>query len=121
CVSLHVYDRWLVVVCLHCLRTCANTPQWRQRTTATLGLALSSPVRMIHRIHRHTPHPRGSAQPTRPASLAYGNIFMIHIANLPYRRTACDQNEAHLPRCQTYLGVLAIARHQLGCSTSTAD
>jgi hypothetical protein len=58
--------------------------------------AFTATERMVYRIHCHTAHSRPSSQPTRPSSFPQTDIFMVDIANLPYRGSTHHSHQTHL-------------------------
>src|SRR6266852_4680774 len=60
-----------------------------------LDLALSSAVRMIHRIHGHAAHGGLDAPPPGASGLAERFILMVKVANLANRGHAVDGKLAH--------------------------
>jgi hypothetical protein len=76
-------------------------------------------MRVIHWIHRYTPHPRPFAKPPRPARFADRDIFALHIADLPNCGTACCQDQTHFPRGETQLRVFSFTGHELDGSPCT--
>src|ERR1039457_7358162 len=54
--------------------------------TTALGFALTTTIRMVHRVARHTARDAAMTAMPRAASLAQNHILMLRIANLANRR-----------------------------------
>src|SRR5215213_7497162 len=66
----------------------------RHRITSAGGLAFTTAVRVVHRVHRHATNLRTQTHPTRPAGLAERNVLMLDVADLAHGRPA---NKGHAP------------------------
>lgn len=80
---------------------------------ALTGFPLSTPVRMVNRIHDDASHMRPAAEPARPARLSNADILMIHIADLSDRRHAGRKDAAHFSRLESHLDVFPVSPHDL--------
>src|SRR5579884_1061591 len=69
----------------------------RHRVTPAAGLAFTTAVRMIDRVHRDTAVHRAASQPARAAGFADRNIFVIQVADLTDGGHAVLENLACLP------------------------
>src|SRR5436190_3254529 len=78
------------------------------------GLALTTAVRVVARIHDDATNLRALAEVPRAAGLAEILVLMIEIADLPDRGHAAHRDAAHLTRRQANGGELALLRQQLG-------
>src|SRR5699024_4741484 len=83
------------------------------RVTATGGLALTTTVRVVHRVHRHTAGLRALALPPHPAGLAPADVDLLGVADLTDAGAAAGVHVADLPRRHPQLGELALPGDQL--------
>src|SRR3954468_20519033 len=92
----------------------------RDRVTTTGGLALTTAVRVVDRVHDDTAHGRALALPTHAAGLAPVDVRLLGVADLADGRPAADVDVAHLARGQAQLGIRAVLGDQLGADTGGA-
>src|SRR6185436_8231499 len=83
------------------------------RVTSTGGLALTTTVRVVDRVHRDTTHCRAFALPAHPAGLAPVDVALLGVAHLADRCAAAQVDVADLTGGHTQLGVGAGLGHQL--------
>src|SRR5690625_5116237 len=83
------------------------------RVTATGGLALTTSVRVVHRVHRHTTGLRALALPAHPAGLAPADVGLLGVADLTDAGAAAGVDVADLTGGHPQLGELALPGHQL--------
>ena len=88
--------------------------------TSAAGLAFTTAVGMIHRVHSNTANLRTLAQPAATACFSDGNIFMLEIADLADRRTAFAEDQANFAGLQTNGCVGAFLGKQLSGRSGTA-
>src|SRR3954471_11082969 len=88
------------------------TPRAHRVATAG-GLALTTTVRVVDRVHRHAAHRRALALPAHAAGLAPVDVGLLGVADLADRRTAADVDIADLTGRHPQLGVRAVLRDQL--------
>ena len=67
---------------------------------AFTGLALSTAVRVIDRIHSDAPYVGTPASVSLPPRLAYGYELVLGVPYLAYRGHALDAHEPYLARGQ---------------------
>ncbi len=86
-----------------------------------LHTAFTAAVRVIHRVHRHAAHRWTLSVPTRAARFPVGDIFMIHVTELPDRGHAIDAELPGLARGQLDQGGFPFLAQQLRRATSRAN
>src|SRR4051812_37161328 len=89
--------RALVVACL--VASCRLSPGSNGMTTAG-GLALTTTVRVVDRVHGDTAVGRTNSLPAIAACLADRNVLVIGVAHLANRCHALDQHLAGFARGQ---------------------
>src|SRR5512146_930407 len=92
------------------LRECAPRAD---RILPGRGLALSSAVRVVDRVHRHAAHRRPHAAPAHAPGLADRFQRVVLVADLADRGTAVDVHLADFPGAQTQLRVVTFPRQEL--------
>src|SRR5579885_2640468 len=75
--------------------------------------AFTAAMRVVHRIHGHASHRRPLAMPTRPPSIAVGNVFVVQIADLADGGHAIDAKAPHFTGRQLYQRQIAFLAQQL--------
>src|ERR1041385_6017522 len=80
------------------------------RMTSAGGLAFTTAVRMVYRVHGHAAIDRLFAQPDVASGLADVNVLVLHVADLPDRRHPIDEHFARLARGQLHQRVLFFFR-----------
>src|SRR5664279_273942 len=90
------------------------------RVTATGGLALTTAVRVIHRVHRDTADGRALALPAHPAGLAPVDVALLGVAHLADGGAAAHVDVANLSGGHPELGVRTVLGHQLHLRTGRA-
>src|SRR3954447_12529534 len=86
----------------------------RAHRMATAGrLALTTAVRVVDGVHRHTAHRRALALPAHAAGLAPVDVGLLRIADLADRGTAADVDVADLTGRHAQLRVGTFLRDQL--------
>src|SRR6185312_4208664 len=88
------------------------TPR-RHRVTSARGLTLTTAVRMVDRVHRHTTVGWANTLPAVASGLSDRHILVIGIANLANRRHALHEHAPRLAGGQLQQSVVALLRHQL--------
>src|SRR5664279_1968281 len=83
------------------------------RVTTTGGLALTTAVRVIDRVHRDTADGRALALPAHPAGLAPVDVALLGIAHLADGGAAAHVDVADLARGHPELRVGTVLRDQL--------
>src|SRR5690606_8711822 len=83
------------------------TPR-RDRVTTTGGLALTTTVRVVDRVHGDTAHGRADALPALAAGLAPVDVRLLGVADLADGGTAARIDVADLARGETQLSVGAV-------------
>src|ERR1700733_13695945 len=77
------------------------------RVTAARGLAFTTAVRVIDRVHGHTAVGGTNALPTIASRLADSYVFVVGVAHLAYGRHAGHQYAAGFPGRQLQESVIA--------------
>src|SRR6476660_3556001 len=85
----------------------------RHRMASTGGLALTTTVRVVDRVHGHTAYGRALALPAVAAGLAPVDVRLFGVADPADRGAAADVDHPHLARRHPQGGVAALAGHQL--------
>src|SRR3954447_17791875 len=86
----------------------------RAHRVATAGrLALTTAVRVVDGVHRHTAHRRALALPAHAAGLAPVDVGLLRVADLADRGTAADVDVADLTGRHAQLRVGAVLGDQL--------
>ena len=80
---------------------------------ALAGFSLTTSMRMVNRGHRHPAHMRPLALPSDSPGLAYGDVFVVEIADLTNGGHTGAENAPHLPGLQTHLDECAFPPHHL--------
>src|SRR3954468_24170611 len=88
------------------------TPRAHRVATAG-GLALTTAVRVVDGVHRHTAHRRALALPAHAAGLAPVDVGLLGVADLADRGAAADVDVADLTGRHAQLGVRTVLRDQL--------
>src|SRR6056297_259041 len=88
--------------------------------TAARGLAFTTPMGMVDRVHDHTANGRANTAPAFGAGLAQLFEVVLAVRDLAYRRAAVHMNLAHLAGAKKQRGVAAFARNQLDRRTGRA-
>ena len=88
--------------------------------TTTRGLALTTTVGVVDRVHGHTAHGRANTFPAHPTSLAPVDVGLLRVAHLADRGAAPDIDHPSLTRGHPQGGQLALASQQLDPRTSGA-
>src|SRR5262249_54957877 len=97
------------------------TPGRDRMRVALAGLALTTAVRVVHRIHGQTTHRRPDAQPAALAGLADPDDVVLDVAELADGGPAIEQHLPHHARGQPDLGIAALLGHQLPARAGRAD
>ena len=88
--------------------------------TTTGGLALTTTVRVVNRVHRHTANGRADAQPALAAGLAPVDVALLGVADLADRGAAALVDQADLTGRHAEVGHRALLRQQLHRGTGGA-
>lgn len=88
------------------------TPR-RDRVATTGGLALTTTVRVVNRVHRDTADGRANALPAHAAGLAPVDVRLLGVADLADRGAAAGVDQADFTRRHTKVGHGALLRQQL--------
>src|SRR5690606_15216561 len=80
---------------------------------ATGGPALTTTVRVVDRVHRHTTDARALALPPHPAGLTPADVGVFDVADLAHSGPACDLDLPHLARGHTQGGVGTLLGEEL--------
>src|ERR1700761_5504097 len=83
------------------------------RVPATGGLALTTTVRVVDRVHGHTTDGRALALPPHPAGLAPVDVRLVGVADLADGGAAAHVDATDLAGRHTQRGVRALATEQL--------
>src|SRR5207342_607285 len=83
------------------------------RVPASGGLAFTTTVRVVDRVHGHTTDGRALALPPHPAGLAPVDVGLLGVADLTDRGAAADVDEAHLAGRQAQRGARALLGDEL--------
>src|SRR3954453_11104574 len=86
----------------------------RDRVATTGGLAITTTVRVVHRVHDDTTDGRALALPPHAAGLPPVDVRLLGIADLADRRAAADVDVAHLTGRHAELGAAALLGDELG-------
>src|SRR6058998_4354414 len=78
-------------------------------------------MRMVDRIHSHSPNVGPPPLPPLPARFPDRNVLVIGIADLPDRRLTGGQDLPHLAGLETELDVEPFPSHHLRRGPRTAD
>src|SRR3712207_63122 len=84
------------------------------RVAATRGLALTTTVRVVDRVHDDTTDGRALALPPHAAGLAPVDVRLLGVADLADRGAAAHVDEPHLARGHAERGAAALTGDQLG-------
>src|SRR5690554_475039 len=95
-------------------------PPRSNRCAADRRSSFTTAVRVINRVHRHTPHGRPPPQPADAPGLTDGDILMLHIAGLANGGHTIQVDKAHLAGGQADMGIVALFRHELRGRSGTA-
>src|SRR6476646_4172138 len=90
------------------------------RVTSTGGLALTTTVRVVDRVHGDTADGRALALPAHAAGLAPVDVALLGVAHLADGRAAAQVDVADLAGRHTQLGVGAVLGDELHASTRGA-
>src|SRR6478735_3919183 len=90
------------------------------RVTTTRGLALTTTVRVVDRVHGHTTDGRALALPAHAAGLAPVDVALLGVADLADGRAAARVDVADLTGRHTQLGVGAVLGDELDARTGGA-
>src|SRR4051794_114802 len=90
------------------------------RVATTGGLALTTTVRVVNRVHRHTANGRADAQPALAAGLAPVDVALLGVADLADRGAAALVDQADLTGRHAEVGHRALLRQQLHGGTGGA-
>src|SRR5690606_29902909 len=85
----------------------------RDRVATTGGLALTTTVRVVDRVHDDTADGRALALPPHAAGLAPVDVGLLGVADRADGGAAADVDVAHLARGHAQLGAAALLGHQL--------
>src|SRR5713101_8484564 len=92
----------------------------RYRIAAAGGLAFTTTVRMVHRIHRDAADVRPDSLPTRSPGFAQRDILMLDVAYLAHSRAALNRHAPHFAGGHAQLCELAFLGQELrersGCA-----
>src|SRR5690606_34057405 len=91
---------------------------WRHRMTACGGLAFTTTVRVVDRVHDDTTNGRADTAPTHCTGFTNLAQAVLGIADFADSRTAFDVNAANLAGTQANLCVRTFTRHQHNAGTS---
>jgi len=89
--------------------------------TAFTGLAFTTTVRVVNRVHHHTTDGWADTHPTLHTGLAQLAQAVFFVGHLTDGRAAVDVNLADFAGTYTHLGVCTFTRQQRGRSTGRAD
>src|SRR3954471_20331519 len=92
----------------------------RYRMPSARGLAFTTAMWVIDRIHRHPAVHRTTSHPAFASRLADGNVFMVGVAHLTDRGHAIDEHPTCFARRQLQQSVVAFLRNQLRRASSGA-
>src|SRR4029079_18682572 len=90
------------------------------RVATTGGLALTTTVGVVNRVHRHTADGRADAQPALAAGLAPVDVALLGVADLADRGAAALVDQADLTGRHAEVGHRALLREQLHGGTGGA-
>jgi len=108
------------------LSLCARTgttlglAPWADRVATTGGLALTTTVRVVDRVHGDTTNGRALALPAHAAGLAPVDVRLLGVAHLADRRAAARIDVADLAGGHAQLSHAAVLRDQLDARTRRA-
>src|SRR5690606_11521595 len=97
------------------------TPRAHRLRIALAGLASTTPVPVIDRVHDDAAHRRADAAPTDGAGLAVFTQVVFAVGNLANGRAAIDVHLAHLGGAQSDRRVHAFASGELGRAAGAAS
>src|SRR5947199_2979100 len=83
------------------------------RVAPTGGLALTTAVGVVHRVHRDAADGGALALPPHAARLAPVDVGVLGVADLADGRSAADVDVADLPGRHAQLRIRPVLRHQL--------
>lgn len=83
-------------------------------TATTLGLTLTTTVRVIDWVHRHTTHARTATEPTAAAGLAERLVVVITVADFTDRGAALGVDQTGFTGRQTDLRLTIFNTHFIG-------
>ncbi len=86
--------------------------------TAARGLAFTTAVGVIDRVHGDAADVRTEAHVTNPTGLAEVLVHVVGVGHRAHRGHAAVEHHAQLARTQTDLGVAGVAADQLGVGAS---
>src|SRR5690349_15803321 len=101
-------DDELVALLVGATGTALGLTPRADRVATTGGLALTTTVRVVDRVHRDTADGRAHALPALAAGLAPVDVRLLGVADLADRGAAAQIDVADLARGQTQLGVGAV-------------
>src|SRR5437667_12293060 len=90
--------------------TASRLAPGRYRIAAAGGLAFTTAVRMVHRIHRDAADVRPDSLPTRSPGFAQRDILMLDVAYLAHSRAALNRHAPHFAGGHAQLCELAFLR-----------
>src|ERR1700761_929267 len=91
------------------------------RVTTTGGLALTTTVRMVHRVHHHTTHRRALALPAHPPGLTPVDVGLLGVTHLANRGAAAYVDATDLTAGHPQRRVSAFLAEQLDARTRRAS
>src|SRR4051812_8371355 len=94
-------------------RAALGLAPWRDRVATTGGLALTTTVRVVHRVHDDTADGRALALPPHPAGLAPVDVRLLGVAHPADRGAAADVDVPHLTGRHPELRPAALLGDQL--------
>src|SRR5437868_8467551 len=95
-----LHDEFIGALVVACLVSTGGLAPGRYRMASATGFALAATVRMVHRVHGHAAVGRTNSKPARASRLAYGNVFVVHVAHLTDGGHAIHQHSAGFTRRQ---------------------
>src|SRR5687767_13205212 len=95
-------------------RTALGLAPGGHRVTSTGRLALTTTVRVVHRVHHDTTDGGALALPAHAAGLAPVDVGLLGVADLADGGAAADVDEAHLAGRQAQRGARALLGDELG-------
>src|SRR5699024_4263017 len=101
-------------------RTALGLAPGRDRVATTGGLALTTTVRVVDRVHDDTADGRALALPPHAAGLAPVDVGLLGVADLTDGGAAAHVDEAHLARGHPQRGAAALTGDQLRRDASGA-
>src|SRR6476646_284053 len=106
-------DDELVAVLVGTSGAALGLPPRADRVATTAGLALTTTVRVVDRVHGHTADGRALALPAHAAGLAPVDVRLLGVADLTDRGAAAQVDVADLAGRHAQLGVRAVLGHEL--------